>query len=135
MIIDATNLLLGRIATFIAKQVLQGEEVHVVNSENALVSGNRKFTLGKYHEKHMRGHPNFGPFFPVREDLIVRRTVRGMLPWQRSRGREAYKKVKCYLGVPAELAGKKFESVKGAEASKLPNFKYVTLKEISSQLR
>lgn len=135
MIIDGTNLLLGRLGAFAAKQALLGEEIFIVNSEKTVVSGNRKMIIANYHQKHMRGHPYSGPFFPVREDLVVRRTIRGMLPWQRSRGREAYRRVRCYIGVPAELAGKKFDTVESANVSKLPNFKYVKLEEISSQLR
>lgn len=135
MIIDATDLLVGRLASYAAKQALLGEEVLIVNSEKAVVSGNRKNIFARYKAKHARGNPHTGPFYPIREDLVLRRTIRGMLPWQRSRGREALKKVKCYIGVPNELGGKKFDSIKEASASKLPNFKYVKLGEISDQLR
>ena len=135
MIIDATDLLIGRLASFAAKQALLGEDIIVVNSEKAVVSGNRKDVFANYHEKHNRGNPHTGPFFPIREDLILRRTIRGMLPWQRSRGREALKRVKCHIGIPAELIGKKLDVVENAKVSKLPNFNYVKLGEISSQLR
>ena len=41
-IIDASNLLLGRLASIIAKRLLSGEEIIVVNAEKAVISGNRE---------------------------------------------------------------------------------------------
>ena len=71
IILDATNLLIGRIATYVSKQLLLGEEVNIVNSEKAIVSGPRKRIVEKYRDKRERGHPYAGPFFPTREDMIL----------------------------------------------------------------
>jgi len=55
---------------------------------------------------------------PKREvsDRILRRSVRGMLPWKSIRGKEAYARVRAYTGIPEEFTGKKFvELPKGVE--------------------
>ena len=45
MIIDGTNLILGRIATFAAKKALEGEQVVIVNCESIVVTGGKKQTI------------------------------------------------------------------------------------------
>lgn len=135
IVIDATHLLVGRIATYVSKKVLHGEEVSIVNSEKAIISGPRKRLVERYKEKVERGHPYKGPFYPVREDLILKRAIRGMLPWKNARGKEAFKRLRCYIGVPAELHGKKFETLERANADKLPNYRYLNLEQLSVELR
>ena len=92
-------------ASEVAKQALQGEEVVIVNAEKAYVSGDMRsvFTanLAKLDIKN-KGNFNRGPYHPKRPDHYVRRAVRGMLPFSRRRGREAYSRVKVYMGVPEE---------------------------------
>ena len=39
MIINAENLILGRMTTYAAKKALQGEEVDIVNCEKAIITG------------------------------------------------------------------------------------------------
>ncbi|MEM4396251.1 MAG: 50S ribosomal protein L13 [Candidatus Woesearchaeota archaeon] len=133
MIINAENKILGRLSTFVAKKLLQGEEVVIVNSEKALVKRKPSIVKSQYLEKIHKGNPYWGPYFPKRADLILKRTIRGMLPWKTTRGREAYKKLKCYLGVPNEFKNAKFEEVKFAEYD--GNYKAITLEEISKTLR
>lgn len=106
MIINADRLILGRMAAIAAKQALLGEEVRIVNCEKAVVIGHRKPVLASYKERLKRGQPQQGPFTQRRPDFFVRRTIRGMLPRKKSRGREAYSRIKCYVGIPEELAGK-----------------------------
>jgi len=40
-VIDADGLILGRMASLIAKRLLEGERIEIVNAENAVVSGKR----------------------------------------------------------------------------------------------
>jgi large subunit ribosomal protein L13 len=134
MIIDATDMILGRLASFAAKKALLGEEIKIINSEKAVISGNKKYLLDRYKAKFDRGATLFGPYFPRRPERIVRRTIRGMLPFKESRGREAYKKILCYIGVPAELANQKAITLKEANLSKLPTTKYLTIGYISKYL-
>ena len=125
-IYDAENQILGRLSSVIAKRLLGGESVVVVNAAKAVVSGKPSVKKGEYLVKVQRGDPYKGPFFPKTPDGILRRAVRGMLPWHKSRGREAFRRLRVFAGVPEEIDGKKFdvqeqkmEKVKVADASKL----------------
>jgi large subunit ribosomal protein L13 len=111
MIVDAEGAILGRLAANVAKRLLLGEEVVVVNAEKAVVTGGKKHILAEYKEMHDKGHRYKGPFFPKEPHMIVKRTVRGMLPWKTSRGRDAFKRLKVHIGVPEELAGQTAEKI------------------------
>jgi len=103
MIVNAEGQILGRLATFVAKQALLGNEIIVVNAEKALVSGKRKSIFkGEMEKLKIRnlGNPRRGPFHQKRPDRFVRRTIRGMLPWRKSRGEEAFKRIQVYMGIP-----------------------------------
>jgi len=134
MIIDATDLILGRMATFAAKQALLGEEIQVVNCEKAIMSGNKKTILAKYKTKLQMGKPQKGPYIPRRADMFVKRSIRGMLPYKQEKGLVALKRVKCYIDVPEEFKGKKLETIKNANVSKIPNLKYITVSEICKSI-
>ncbi|MEK6977402.1 MAG: 50S ribosomal protein L13 [Candidatus Hydrothermarchaeota archaeon] len=134
-VIDAKNLIVGRLATHVAKRLLRGESVTVVNAEEGIISGSRTYILAKYlHRRERKSIVNparHGPFFPRRPEAILRRAVRGMLPYEKARGREAYKRLKVFLGVPEELKGAAAETVVEADASKLRVPKYMKLGELS----
>lgn len=133
MIYDAENQVLGRLCSAIAKQLLKGEKVFVVNCEKAVIAGNPKFTIKKYFQKIHRGEPKHGPYFPKTPDGIFTRTARGMLPWDRTKGRKAFKNLRVFISLPEEFKDKKLERVKGADISKL-KCKYISLSELSLAL-
>ena len=134
MIIDATNLILGRLASYVAKHILLGEKVDIVNCEKAVVTGERKMVIARYTPKIHRVVPSQGPYFPRMPDRIVRRTVRGMLPHKQAKGVEVYKQVMCYIGLPEEFKDKKLETIQEANIANSSTLKYVTLKEISKHI-
>jgi len=88
--IDATGLIAGRLATFVAKKLLEGETIEIINSEKAVVTGKKKDVLTKFKQKVARGDPHHGPYYPKSAERILRRIIRGMLPFRQARGREAY---------------------------------------------
>ncbi len=128
-IIDATGLVLGRMATDVAKRAKNGEDVHIVNAEKAIITGASKKSIeARYRFKREVGTMRKGPFFPREPHLIVKRTVRGMLPYQQSAGRAAYKRIKAYIGVPKELAGQATIQV---EAAQREARSFMTVQELS----
>jgi large subunit ribosomal protein L13 len=129
---DATNLILGRMASFAAKKALLGETVNIVNCEKAIVTGNKKTLLLQFKRKRDMGIPSKGPFFPRSPERIVKRTIRGMLPYKQEKGMKAFKRIKCYTGVPENI--KNAETIKEADISKVPNLKYLKLEQISKYL-
>lgn len=120
---------------FVAKKVLLGEKVNVFNCESAVVSGKKRVILEKYKKKIERGDPHHGPFFPKIPDRFVRRTVRGMLPWRQARGREAFKRVMCYRGIPEKFKNEKMETIENANAKKITDTSFMKVKELCKELK
>lgn len=135
MIIDGSNTILGRLAAHAAKQALLGEKVDIVNCDKVVVSGNKYNTYAHYRQKLARGTPRKGVFITRSPDRIVKRTVRGMVPYKQAKGLEAFKRVMCYNGVPASFQGQKMETIKSAHVSKLPNLRFTSVGNIVAELR
>jgi large subunit ribosomal protein L13 len=127
-IIDASGATLGRLSTNAAKRLIKGEELAVINSEKAIISGKKHTIKESYKQKRELGTYRKGPFYPRMPDQIVKRTIRGMIPYQTPHGRNAFKRLKCYIGIPKEFEGKKFEKI--AEAKKQP-VDFITIEELS----
>jgi large subunit ribosomal protein L13 len=134
MVVDAEGLVLGRVATHIAKALLKdtSQEVVVINAEKAIITGSPEGIEARYHHRRTRGKERFGPFYPTRPERIFKRAVRGMLPYKQDRGRRAYKRLKCYNGVPKEFAGVKAERPK--QASSVRTARYITLAQVSQSI-
>ena len=133
--LDATNTIVGRLASYAAKQALLGNKVVVLNCEKAIMSGSPTKIHEKYYKKIFEtGQPQKGPFISRMPERFLRRIIRGMLPHKRARGREAYKKIMCYRGVPDEFKNKKLEKVPKASADKLPVLKYTRLGKLCKKL-
>ncbi len=132
MIIDATDTILGRMASFVAKKALQGEEVTIINAEKAVISGTHESVFMKFKFKKEVGDQIRGPFMSRMPDRIVRRTIRGMLPWHSSRGRAAFKKIHVFIGNPEDVKGA--EKLKEISLASLKNMRYVYVEEISKYL-
>ena len=130
MIIDAKDAVLGRLSTYAAKQALLGNKVEVVNCEEAVVSGKKQAILANYIRRIDRKAPTKGPYLYRRPDMFVKRTIRGMLPFKMSRGQDAYKNVKCYIGVPDNLKSEKAIAMEWANAGKLQTSDYLKVKDV-----
>ena len=134
-VIDASSHILGRLSSKIAKRLLNGERIVVVNAEKAVITGDRYMVFERYKEKYDRGSKEKGPYFPRHPEKIFKRTVRGMLPWKSSRGRDAYRRLRVFMGVPEELQGREFERIDDALLEKVSKTdKYVTLADVSRYL-
>lgn len=135
--IDATNQILGRLASIIAKKLLEGHRIIVVNAEKAVVSGERlRVIMGYKLVEKVKTHYNpykHGIRRPKSPHNIFKRTVRGMLPIDKPRGRNAYKRLRVYIGVPSELSDKEFIRFSEADALRLGH-EYITLGEIAKEL-
>ncbi len=132
-VIDATGLILGRMATQVAKLALAGEQVNIINCEKAVVSGS-KSKIKKRQKLRKIGGPFHGPFYPKRADRIVKRAIRGMLPYKQPRGRDALKRIKCYIGQPENVEVKEIISLPKASKERIAVIKTITLQKISEQI-
>lgn len=131
-VIDASGHIVGRLSSFVAKRLLGGEEIHVVNSEKAIITGDMDRIFKEYQEIRKIGSQRKGPYYPKRPDRILKRTVRGMLPYQKPRGREALKRLRVYIGIPSELEDEKMERIEKACEITTPHC--IELSELSRKL-
>jgi large subunit ribosomal protein L13 len=133
IVIDGSDAPLGRVAAFAAKKALLGETVHIVNAEKIVVSGNPEAVYERFKSRiDLKTHRNpivNSPKYPRTVTGIVRRAVRGMLPRWRKRGRDAFKRVKVWRGIPEQFANAKIEKLD----FKLPR-KYVRLGDLAKML-
>ncbi len=132
-IINADGLILGRMASIIAKRLLNNEEIIIVNAERAVLSGKKKSKVIEAKKFLEVGHPKMGPFHYRRPDRIVRRTVRGMLPYKQPKGKQAHKRLRVYIGMPDEFKDQKMETLIDAQAKKL-TCPYFTLGEFAKEI-
>ena len=141
---NAEDKVLGRLASVVAKQLISakkaGEDTRViiVNAEKAIVSGKRSSVFSDYRAKYELNHPRKGPFFPRMPDQILKRTVRGMLPYQKnSSGRNALKSLRVEIGTPSDLSGDLPDGCEWGDSTKidrpLPE-RFVRLGDISKEL-
>ena len=133
IIIDAKGLILGRMASIIAKRLLQGESVIVLNAEKTAISGKRLQIVKEAKTFLEVGHPRKGPFHQRRPDRIVRRTIRGMLPRKKPKGMQAFKRLRVYLGAPMEFEDKEIQTILEASAEKLKS-PYITVGELAKEI-
>ena len=103
MIINAENLILGRLGAFVAKKSLLGEEIRIVNCKDAVIIGKEEAILERYKQRQRRTTPRKGPFIPKTPERFVKRAIRGMLPYKKARGRAAFKRILCYSSTPESL--------------------------------
>ena len=133
-IIDGRNAVLGRLGSVVAQRIMDGEEIVVINAEGIVVTGERDMVFADYKARVDRGDTTKrkGPFYPRRADLLFKRSVRGMIPWTTTSGREAYRRLHVYVGTPKQFADA--ETVKIEDAMKKISGKYTTLGAISKFL-
>jgi len=85
--------------------------------------------MSEYREKRARGDPYHGPFFPRSPERVVKRTIRGMLPYRTARGKEALKRLRVFISIPPELKGVQFAQVEHAKNKR--EQKFVTLQRLA----
>lgn len=101
--------MLGRVLSFAAKKVILNETIAIINAEKIVITGKPETTVAKYKRQAQikdAAKPEKSPKFTRRPDLFVKLALRGMLPWQTSRGREAFRRAKAYIGTPSSIKGK-----------------------------
>ncbi|MBU2496670.1 MAG: 50S ribosomal protein L13 [Nanoarchaeota archaeon] len=126
LIINAQDLPLGRLAAYAAKKALLGEKIIIANCEKAIISGNKKDILADYLHRRERGTVTKGPFFSKLPEKIVQRAIRGMLPYKKGKGKEAFKRIIIVKGP--------MQGMQEIKVKKDMPLKYVTVEKISKLL-
>ena len=130
VVIDATDLPIGRLASLVAQRLLKGDEIFIVNAENAIITGNKEEIISRYKKKRkIGGTKRKGPYVSRMPHMILKRTIRGMLPYQQPKGRKAYKRLRVFIGIPEDMMDKKPEKIEMKKS-----LRYMTLKDLSEYL-
>ncbi len=135
-VIDGEHKVLGRLSSPIAKMLLNGNTVNVVNAEKIVISGHRKDMLEEYKrriELRDKANPEHSPYISRRPDLLVKRTIRGMLPYRKPKGKSAYKRLRVYMGVPEGLKGSEAYDIKAKASDELYE-NSITVRELANKL-
>ena len=132
MNVDGSNLVAGRLSSKIAKRLIDGETIVIVNAEKVVMVGRREEIVAKYKKKvdaTVHSNPHFGPKYERIPSRILKRMIKGMLPNRKVTAERIMKQLKIYNGVPITLKDTKFETVSGVTYNDKHDF--ITLKEIS----
>ncbi len=126
IIIDASNSVLGRLASFAAKQALLGRQVIILNCNNVLITGRKETIINDYRILFSKGGSSLkGPKIPKVPERIMKRTIRGMLSHKQWRGKKGLKRILCYNSVPEE-----YQNEEKISLSKKLKIKTITLQEL-----
>ena len=124
---------MGRLSSMVAKRLLAGEHIDIVNAEKIVVSGKKKMIINREKEFLNVGGFERGPVHYRQPHRIVRQTIRGMLPHRKAHGREAFRRLKVYIGVPEEFEAAEKETFDKIHSSNLSK-RFVTIGEIAENI-
>ena len=130
VVVDARDCILGRVASQVAQKAMDGQTVAVVNAEDAVITGSEDDVVSKFRKRVNLGSDS-GPYYPKRPDMIFKRSIRGMLPYKKDRGREAFENVRVYVGNPFDEDA---DVLDDTSLDRLSNIRFVQLGEVSEQL-
>jgi large subunit ribosomal protein L13 len=107
IVVDATDHIAGRLASNVAKLLINGNRVSVVNCEKIMMSGTRSNQIKEYREFleiNSVINPKHGPVHYRRPDTLMAKMIRQMLPYDRKpSGKEAHQRLRTYIGSPKEI--------------------------------
>ncbi|MBD3195490.1 MAG: 50S ribosomal protein L13 [Candidatus Lokiarchaeota archaeon] len=143
LLYDATNKILGRFCSQVAKKALLGYKIVVINAKDVIISGNKR----QIHEKYLARlnistatNPKRGPFHNRRPDTFLKRVIKQMLPTKKIRGKEAIKRVHVYMGgIPSRFKKRypnlKEEDIPNCDKSRLSYYnKFITLENLCNRI-
>jgi len=133
IVVDGTDHIAGRLASNVAKLLIQGNRVSVVNCEKIMMSGTRANQIKEYREfLEINSIINYkhGPVHYRRPDTVVAKMIRQMLPFDRKpSGKEAYQRLRTYIGSPKEIKSLEKVQFEKAKIKKTPA-NYTSLGEL-----
>jgi large subunit ribosomal protein L13 len=142
-LIDATDQILGRFCSQIAKKALLGEHIVIINAKDAIISGSKRDIHEKYLAKlniSTATNPLRGPFHERRPDTFMRRVIKQMLPRKKIRGKEALKRVHVYISDIPERFKNRYQKLTPteilfAEKRRLSYYnKFITLENLCMRI-
>ena len=117
VVVDCKDHLLGRLASLLAKELMNGQKVVCVRTEEISISGSlyrNKVKFESFLNKRHNTNPKRGPIHYRAPGRILWRVVRGMIPHKTPRGAAALERLKVYEGCPHPFDRMKRKVVPGA---------------------
>ena len=118
IVVDASDHVAGRLSSLVAKMLLKGNRISLVNCERIMISGTRSNTIHEYRQFLKINsiiNPKHGPVHYRRPDTVITKMIRGMLPFEKKpSGKTSHKRLRAYVGSPKEL--KPFKKVQFEKA-------------------
>lgn len=130
VIFDARNCVYGRLASHVAKKALEGWSISIVNVDELVINGNPENIVNKFQSRNSIGSDQ-GPFYPRDTEKIFKKSIKGMLPHKKKRGRKALERVRAFKGNPYDVEGIKIDDAKQEYP---PKKRFIKLKEVSKKL-
>jgi large subunit ribosomal protein L13 len=136
IIYNAKDQILGRLASKVAKELLSGKKVAVVNARYAVITGSKGAIVSKYKIRlnlQEKENPEHSPYWSRRPDMLFKRIVRGMLPYRKPHGKSAYRMLKVFQLIPEELKDSKYIALESKDLKSI-YANHITLEELSKLL-
>lgn len=118
IVVDASDHIAGRLSSLVAKMLLNGNRISLVNCERIMISGSRSNTIHEsrqFLKINSIINPKHGPVHYRRPDTVITKMIRGMLPFEKKpSGKTSHKRLRAYVGSPKEL--KPFKKVQFEKA-------------------
>ena len=133
IVVDATDHIAGRLASNVAKLLVKGNRVSIVNCEKIMMSGTRSNQIKEYREfLEINSIINYkhGPIHYRRPDTVMSKMIRQMLPFDRKpSGKESFQRLRTYIGSPKEIKSLEKIQFEKAKIRKTPS-NYTALGEL-----
>lgn len=133
-VIDGRDLILGRMGSTVAKRLLLGEHIKIVNCREVVILGRKQFVIERYRNKLKNRVIKKGPYYSRSPSKMVKRALRNMLPYKADRGEAAFKRLLCYDSVPSTLASVEKSTIEDAKLDQDSVFYYTTMGEVCDSL-
>lgn len=136
IVVDAKGHLLGRMASTVAKELINGQAITLVRCEDTNISGSlyrNQLKYGAFKQKLSSYNPKKGPFHQRAPHKIVMRCIRGMVPYKTAKGAAAMDRLKCFDGIPYPFNMKKRMVIPNAlkNIRLKPHRKFCAVKDVS----
>merc|ERR550514_2603083 len=108
VVVDCRGHLMGRLASTVAKELLNGQNVVLVRCDEANISGSfirNKINFMHFLKKRMNTNPDKGPFHHRAPSRMIWRVIRGMMPHKTDRGAIAMQRLKVFDVFPPRSDG------------------------------
>jgi large subunit ribosomal protein L13 len=120
----------------VAKLLLNGNSVVIINADKVLLSGSRANIMQDFFDRLKIAsvvHPKHGPFHPRTPAGMLTRMIRGMIPRSKTSGLEALRRLRVYIQPPEDLAKATYTNFEEAKATK-PLAYYTSLGEVAQRI-